>query len=87
MPSILQTTTDVTRSLSLIEEAANVKLIQSKFIKVGSKLPNWSVSHNYEWTNGSGNFDMQQYLHDYLQQFGLEWTINGNNQIEIIAFP
>lgn len=87
MLSPLTTAQSVLDGVALIEEAASYLMIQSKFIKVGSLLPRWDVSHPDLWNNSSGSFDMQAYLHEYLQQYSLEFVINGNNQIEVIAWP
>jgi len=87
MPSQLQIAQDVITGVALIKDAASAEKISAKFIKVGSFLPRWDVSHPYQWTNGGGAFDMQSYLHEYLQQYSLDYTINGNSQIQVIAWP
>lgn len=87
MPSQLYVGTVTTSAIALIEEAASYTMIQSKFIKKGSFLPRWDVSHPDLWNNTTGVFDMQAYLHEYLQQYGLDFAINGNNLIEVIAWP
>lgn len=87
MPSFLDVGNKVKAAMDLIEKAASADKINAKFVKVGSFLPRWDISHANEWNNVSGNFDMQSYLRDYLHQYGLDYTINGNDLIEVIAWP
>jgi len=87
MPSQLTIGQTAHKVINLINEAAKYEYILTKVVKKGTLLPNWPVSHPDEWNNVGGNFDMQSYLHEYLQQYGLDWVINGNNQLEIISWP
>lgn len=87
MPTPLQTSEEVIKGRALIEKACPYIYILTKLVKPGTLLPSWHISNPNEWTNSLGSFDMQQYLHDYLNQYGLDWTINGNDQIQVISFP
>lgn len=85
MPSFLSQMGDYITVHTLIKDAAIEEKIQAKFIKVGSFLPRWDLTHPTYW--GGTSVDMQSYLHEYLQQYGLDYQINGNGQIEVIAWP
>ena len=89
MPSALSLASQILPITDLIKKDIPAILLQTKVIKVGTFLESYHTTHPDMWSNSSGSyqFTLQDYLADYLQQYGLTFTVNGNNQVEVIAWP
>lgn len=83
----LSVVSDTAKVFNLIKDSLSDDKLTAKFYKAGTLLPPWHISNVAEWTNSGGNCDMQTYLTEFLNARGLGYTINGNNQLQLTAFP